>query len=199
MSRQTVLYSPEGRFIGLEDADGNILNRQNLDPDSFTGTLTDAEGNVTNLTYNERGNILEQTSPEGGVVKFEYEDPANPDLGTAIVDANGLRQEFTYDSRGNLLSQTMPNGLLVQNDYNATNGLNAVRIYNSSGILMREETAVFDENGNIIANRKANGTSQNITYDTNGNVTSFTDFDERTIRFEYSGNSSLPTLSLIHI
>lgn len=69
------------------DLNGNVL------------TVTDAEDNVTENTYDELNRLTStRTWPESGVhsieVGFEYDDVGNR---TAQIDGNGCRVEFEYD------------------------------------------------------------------------------------------------------
>src|SRR5690606_1467745 len=88
-----VVYE-NGRIARVEDADGNPLGLQNIDTDAFSGTITDAEGNVTTLLYDPRGNVIRKVSPEGAVTQYEYGDSTNPDLETVRIDPSGQRYEY---------------------------------------------------------------------------------------------------------
>ncbi|MBI3467959.1 MAG: putative Ig domain-containing protein, partial [Planctomycetes bacterium] len=77
-------YGPDGRVEKVIDALGNEV-LQNFVPSNFTGTITDASGNVTLLVYNARGNIVEQQDPEGGITLYKYTDPRHPDKETEVT------------------------------------------------------------------------------------------------------------------
>ena len=100
---QRTEYDDDGRIVAVTDALGNRLV-QLWDPANFTGAITDGNGNVTELIYDQRGNVLQETDPLGGVLRYSYDDPNNPDLETAITDTTGNTTKTTYDHHGNLLT-----------------------------------------------------------------------------------------------
>src|SRR4029077_17245027 len=104
-------YDDSGRVTAVIDALGN-RQEQTFAPEQFTGTRTDANGNVTKLVYNDRGNVTEERKPTDddpaheSITRYEYNDPANPDKETKNTDANGHATSFTYDANGNKTSIT---------------------------------------------------------------------------------------------
>ena len=170
-------YDASGRIAAVIDALGN-RQEQNFIPEQLTGTRADARGNVTELIYNDRGNLTQEKDPEGGIKKYEYTDPANPDKETKITDPNGHATSFGYDARGNLREQTDANGKKATVTYTAldkpetvTNALGQiVRLkYNTAGHLYE----VTDNAGNKRQTlRDAQGRVV-IVVDAEGNATQF--------------------------
>lgn len=182
LGRQAVRteYGPDGRIVAVIDALGN-RTEQNFDPANFTGTRIDARGHVTTLVYNDRGNLLEERDPEGGVTKYEYSDPANPDKETAITDPLGRRTTFAYDARGNLTRQTDPNGKTTTVTYTALD--KPATVTNSLGQTVRLH---YDAAGNLDEVTDHAGNTRQMTRDTQGRVTAIMDAEGNVTRFDYT-------------
>jgi RHS repeat-associated protein len=182
LGRQAVRteYGPDGRIVAVIDALGNRV-QQNFDPANFTGTRTDARGNQTVLVYNDRGNVLEERDPEGGVKKFEYADPANPDKETAIVDPLGRRTGLAYDARGNLTRQTDPNGKTTAVTYTALNKPASV-----SNALGQRVSLRYDAKGHLDEVIDNAGNKRQMVRDAQGRVTSIMDAEGHVTRFDYT-------------
>ena len=117
-----------------------------IDPDR-PASSTDQYGNITYYEYDDNGNLIKTTYPDGSTETATYDMETN-DLLTS-KDRNGLITENTY-SEG-LLSEVKTGGLVTEKyTYYSEND------YGIEG-LIKEET---DIHGNVTA----------YTYDTKGNV-----------------------------
>ncbi|RFC50106.1 MAG: putative conserved protein RhaS [Verrucomicrobia bacterium] len=182
LGRQAVRteYGPDGRIVAVIDALGN-RQEQNFDPANFIGTRTDARGNVTTLVYNPRGNVVEERDPEGGVKKFEYADPANPDKETAVIDPMGRRTSFAYDSRGNLTEQTDAAGNRTIVAYNA--------LYKPASVTNALQQTIilhYDPAGNLDEVTDSGGNKRQMARDGQGRVASIMDAEGNVTRFDYT-------------
>ena len=182
LGRQAVRteYDANGRIVAVIDALGN-RTEQNFDPTNFTGTRTDARGNITTLVYNDRGNLLEERDPEGGVKKYEYADPANPDKETAIIDPLGRRTTYAYDARGNLTQQTDPNGKTTAVTYTALD--KPATVTNALGQTVRLR---YDTAGHLTEVTDHAGNTRQMTRDAQGRVTAIMDAEGNVTRFDYT-------------
>jgi|GEM_PF-820174 len=183
-----VIYE-DGRFARVEDGDGNVIASQSNQPGQFDGTRTDALGNVTQLLYDTRGNIVREVSPTGAVTLIEYGDPANPDKETALVDPNGNRTTFSYDSRGNLLTLTAASGTVHQTTYDAFNRPVQAVIRSAQGMTNISVRVVRDTGGRPIEVRDQLGRVRTLQYDPSGRITQFTDYDGSVRTFEYDSTN----------
>ncbi len=180
-----VIYE-NGRFSRVEDADGNIISSQTIQPGQFTGTRSDALGNVTDLVYDNRGNVIQETTPGGAVTILEYTDPANPDKETAMVDPNGNRTTFAYDARGNLIASMDHAGNLRELTYNNLDKPVSVTLRNLAGEVLYTITAEYDAKGNLTRVVDCSGRERLVAYDASGRPLSRTDFDGSLELYEYS-------------
>lgn len=183
---QKILYDANNRVSHVEDGDGNVFARQNFDPSTFTGTRTDARGNVTQLLYNDRGNLLRETRPEGGITRYEYSDPANPDKETAIIDPNGNRREMTYDSRGNRLTEKDPLGNVSEFTYDNLSKITSLVRKDKAGNVFSSESAEYDAEGNLVKLINCAGDERTFTYDDQGRLVASLDFEGNLTRYDYT-------------
>jgi fibro-slime domain-containing protein/RHS repeat-associated protein len=186
-----VIYDTEGRFKEIIDALGNSVGKQNYDElASRRATVLDANGNATQLLYNERGNVLEEIDAAGNKTLREYTDPRNPDLETKIIDRRGMVTERAYDAKGNVTvirelgPQSNPLATPVVSEF-AYNGNNEVTsIKNASGATTSFN---YDAKGNVTKIVNAVGASTSFTYDDQGRRATVTDFNGNTTTFDYDG------------
>jgi RHS repeat-associated protein len=182
---QRTEYDENGRVTAVIDAAGNRI-AQSWDPGSFTGTFTDARGNVTKLSYDARGNLTRREDPLGGVTTWEYKDASFPDLETAMVDPRGNRTTYKYDERGNRLEEVQP---LTRTLYTYDENNRVTRKqYRSGG---REEFQ-YDEQGNLVHYDSQLG-EWTLTYTAGGQLASVLDGAGGLTRIEYGGGLGLPS------
>lgn len=117
---------PEGRTktISYDSATGSTVTEKDgsswtrvFDPTLNVPTsTTDQLGNITNKTFDSKGNILTLTTPEGHTTTFTY-DAFNNLL--TETDPIGKTTSYTYNILGQILTKTGPNGHTVTNTYDA--------------------------------------------------------------------------------
>lgn len=182
---QRILYDANGRVFQVQDGAGNVLVKQDFVPGSFTGTRTDGRGYVTDLTYDSRGNLLSEKKPEGGVTRYEYSDPANPDKETAITDPLTHRREFTYDAQGNKLTEKDPLGNLTVYGYNALGKVTSLIRKNAAGTILTSESAEYETDGKLTKLTNAAGDSRTFGY-LSGRLVASTDFEGNATIYDYT-------------
>ncbi|HQR05264.1 MAG TPA: putative Ig domain-containing protein [Gemmatales bacterium] len=173
-------YDAAGRLIGITDAMSNTP-KQSFNLENFVETLTDARGNSTFITYDDRGNVTKTVQPtEFGdiVTATKYEDPNNPDKETTSIDGKGYVTTRAFDASGSLLSETTPDGTTVY-QYNGSNKLAQVK-----DTLGRVTAYGYDSTGvNLTRVVTPNGDASNFTYDDQGHVSSYADFKNNVTLF----------------
>jgi RHS repeat-associated protein len=187
-----VEYDEDGRVAATVDALGN-RHEQSWDPGSFTGTVTDARGNVTQLTYDARGNLTRRVDPMGGVMIYEYQDARNPDRETAFINPNGTRINLIYDDRGNLLRVGGPVVTRTSLGYTYDERNNVTAIQHGIG---GSDTFIFNERNQLIAADLYTGDIR-LAYNSQGQAASALDGVGNQTRFEYDSAASGPNRILL--
>ena len=125
-------------------------------------------------TYDQYGNLLTTTSPQGVTTTNAYDpdgnlltsswtwvNPTNSD------DTEPMETVNTYDGNGNLTStKTYENNVLqtsTSSTYDADN-----RVYSSTDDLGGVTTTVYDANGNVIQTTTPDGMVTDTVYDAQG-------------------------------
>ena len=83
---------------------------------------------ISVLEYDEKGNKISQTDPNGRKYTFEYDEKGNK---ISETYPNGRKYTFEYDEKGNMISETCPYG--------------------------RKYTYEYDEKGNMISKTDLDG------------------------------------------
>jgi RHS repeat-associated protein len=182
--RTSTAYDTKGRVQSSTDANGNTttyeydsLDRQ-IKVKQSNGLITEtiynskgqveksiirsgSEERVTSYKYDEFGNIVETTQPDGTKISAEYNEK-----GQKISETNQLGQTrtFEYDDNGQLIKVTLPE----------VNGQKPVYEY------------TYDAQGNQLTIKDPNGNVTSFTYDVNGNqLTRTLPDNDSTESFEY--------------
>lgn len=191
-----VTYDADGRYVSVIDALGNPIQQQNYDRlAERRATVLDANGNPTELLYNERGNVIEETDAAGNVTYREYNDPRNPDLETRIIDRAGNVTDRQYDARGNVTQVTelgpqsapLADPAVTQFAYNSRNDVTQITNANGASTVFS-----YDAAGNLLTITNAENNSSSFAYDASGRRETFTDFAGNTTTFVYQGTNSQP-------
>ncbi len=186
-------YDPaNGRLLAVVDQNGN-RREQSWDPAGFTGNVTTPRGFTTSIVYDERGNVTRETDPMGNVKTYTYGDPANPDKETALIDETGAQWTYQYDAMGNmtrLVQPTIaPNGHVIL-EYDGFGNVTRARSFDR-----RESTWSYDDKGNLIAQRAANGPNYDVVRGPDGRPVKIIESDAYAVSLRYDSKGQLAGLS----
>ncbi|RVX42809.1 intein/RHS repeat-associated protein [Nonomuraea polychroma] len=158
---------PQGRSTSIAYTDGSeAAVGGGTTPAGLVKSKTDARGSTWQYRYTAAGDLAEQTSPEGLVVKLDHDALGRMVASTRISQAvpDGTKTTFTYDGRGRLVAGTAP---AVKNEI--------------SGVTHTAQTrTTYDPDGNPLTETIADLTGgepdrvTTFTYDAHGRQDSLT-------------------------
>ncbi|KAB8180704.1 hypothetical protein FH608_051100, partial [Nonomuraea phyllanthi] len=102
---------PQGRSTGIAYTDGSeAAVGGGSTPAGLVKSKTDARGSTWSYRYTAAGDLAEQTSPEGLVVKLDYDALGRMTASTRLSQAvpDGAKMTYAYDGRSRLVSSTAP-------------------------------------------------------------------------------------------
>ena len=141
-------------------------------------SITDALGNETRYTYDQRGNMVSATDPLGATAQLEYDELGLP---VAFTDALLQTSRYGYDDRGNLVSLEDPLGNRMHFGYDPV-----ARLTDVTDALGRPLRVAYDEFDRLTEIVDALGRVTQFTYDANGLLLSITDPSDSTTSFAYN-------------
>lgn len=142
-----------------------MLNFQNGEQRVFDGisgrllSITDRNGNSTQLSYDASFRIVTVTDPASRHLYFSYGNPSSF-LVTSVTSDFGVSLSYTYDSMGRLTQYTKPDNTTVSFQYNDPN----------PSLI----TAVLDSNGKILESHTYNSCGQGASGSRAGGVEAVT-------------------------
>jgi YD repeat-containing protein len=203
---QTLVYSDistpvaiaptAGLLLRVTDSFGRQLNFT-YDASSRISTLTDPAGGIYRYGYDANNNLVAVTYPDGTSKTYHYENTAFPHALTGITDENNQRfATYSYDAQGRGISTEHAGGAeRVSLVYNAdgsttvTDALNTARTYQFQTLLGVVKSTGQSQPGGSGCNASASA----LSYDTNGNVISRTDFNGHRTNYTYDLARNLET------
>ncbi|MCL5878706.1 MAG: hypothetical protein M1428_02755, partial [Deltaproteobacteria bacterium] len=164
-------------------------------------TVTDANDNNSNYTYDDLGRLVEVNSPDTGITRYWYD--ANGNL-IGKVDADGRTLNYTYDELNrltNVIDISNPKNAIVTYYYDGQNPLN-ISITNGIGRLtgMHDSSGntaySYDARGNVIQETRSISGHTFVTsynYDNDGNIASMTYPSGRVVNYTYAADPNKPS------
>lgn len=196
----TNVYDSSNRVISQTDPTGaKTMWSYSGDPASSAGgttTMADPNGNVT--VYNVSNLELTSVTHASGTslaatTSYTY-DPATLGI-TSVTDPNGHVTTNTYDSAGDLLSTTNPLGNTTTYSYNSLK-----EVLSKTTPLSEQTSYSYDSNGNLTSTTDPLGHITTYIYGDSshpGDITSITDPNShvKTITYDTYGNIASFTVS----
>lgn len=200
-------YDDEGRLVSQLDAAGNPV--EFVRDEANVEKIVDRLGHVTRHEYDNEGNVTRTVQADGSVLRFAYEDPANPTSVTTQIDPLGHVTRYTYDASGRVLTQTDPLGRSVATTYDERGnpltvtdalGHESINEYHpadaprgSRGQPARLTDAVgnetefvsYDPRGNLLTLRDASGAETHSSYDAQDRLLTQTDAAGNVTTYDY--------------
>ena len=172
---------------------------------------SDGNSHTTYFKRDSQGRVVERKNPSGDVEYYEY---GNSDTPTKIVKADGKQLTYELDNEGRILSQSEVTGseskklLEYRYDENGNisesignTGTSTYKYDNSGNILNYTDTFgktinyTYDERGNL-SKLEATGEPPTVyTYDSEDRIISVTYGDNKTVSYEYVGNTIITHLA----
>ena len=163
-------YYPTKDFILLEiDVLGNVETEDDksvTDKIKVLRVIPPEEYTFLSYKYDDRGNMISETTPDGDKYTYEYDDRGNM---ISMTYPDGSKYTFEYDDRNNKISMTYPYG--------------------------RKYTYEYDDRGNKISETYPNGDNHTYEYDDRGNKISETTPDGDKYTYEYDDRNNMISMT----
>ncbi len=195
-----------GRLESVTDRDGNAATLTYNEAGQLT-TITDPTSRTIKLAYNGEGLVESAEDPTKHVVKYTYEG-GNLKSVTQPAEA-GLRWQFKYDGSHQMTEMTDGRGGKTINEYNEAHKVTSqkdplehkltfeyepfhTKITNvATGSITDEHFTSNDEPFSITHGfGTASATTESLTYNEGGYVTSVTDGNGHATKYEYDASSN---------
>ncbi|NYZ66288.1 RHS repeat protein [Endozoicomonas sp. SM1973] len=167
-------YSEKGQLTEVINALGHTTRLENHDSYGNPQRIVDANGLVTELTYNRRGWLTQasvKSAAGNAITQFTYDGVGQI---TAVVLPNGSQLNYTYDAARRLTR--VSNGLGERIDYQHDNmgNLTQQQVTSATGSVVSQSTQAYDEMGRLLQAVGAGGQTTRFQYDKNSNTTATT-------------------------
>lgn len=168
-------YSSSGALTKITNPLSQSTNITSYTGGGYPLTITDPNGVLTTLTYDQRQRLTSSAvSTSGGVLTTTYTiDPASELTKVTLPDNSYLA--YGYDTAHRVTKITDELGNYVQYTLDALDDQTQIYTYNSSSTLERQHSATFDALGRMLTDVGGVGQTTTYTYDPNGNALTITD------------------------
>ncbi len=166
------------------------------------------DDHVWKADYNEHGQVIQETDPEGRVTRYGYDEQG---LAVSRTDARGGGVALVHDARGQLTRYTDCSGRTTDYDYDEDGNLTtvtdaegkAVRIrYNRLGLPetvnhpgKQQDRYTWNALGLLSSHRRITGSVQSWQYTPRGLPAVHTDEEKRETRWQYTAEGRVASLS----
>ena len=172
-------YDSLGRVVSQTMADRGVSTVSYVDGCT---SFTDETGNTTDYYYNEAGNIT-QIALAGNSTLSSYNERGQM---VEQTDALGNKTQMGYDETGRMNLVTHPDQTTEQVFYNDRN--QPVRIINRDGT---ENQYAYDDRNNLVSVQDERGNTCTYAYDMQDNLVSYTDKEGNEWQYSYDENQHL--------
>lgn len=196
----------EGRVMHAWGDGGLYESKFTYDALEHKTTLTNSQGHVTVIEFDNHKFPIAETNPLGAVTFYAYDEYGRT---TEVIHPGGRQTEYLYDGCGNVEKMTRPDGVAIVTTFDENN--NAVSVTDANGNVWRQEwdargllvkeisplEAVTDYeynlHGQLTAVRDSRGGRTQLNRDAFGNVVSIIDALGRETTYEVDalGNTLL--------
>jgi RHS repeat-associated protein len=195
----TNTYDALNRLNSSTDANGGVT-RPAYDTNDRIVVLTDANGNTTAYVRDGFGGVLQQSSPDSGLSIFQYDDDANL---TSKTDALGIITNQTFDALDRVLTTSYPahtaENVGYTYDQTTTGFTFGVGRLTSVTDAAGSATRTYDERGNLLAEKRVNGSATlttGYTYDGASRVASMMYPDGTLATYQHNAAGYVSTVTV---
>ena len=156
-------YDSEDRVVKQLDANGGEYSIDYYDDHTAT---TDAEGNVSEVWFDEQKRTTKTVDALGNEVSYDYDAYSNI---IAITDENGDTTSYEYDTYGRKTKEVAPDGTFF--------------------------TLEYDKNGNLIKQTDQNGNATEYVYSSDNCLIKQINPDGGVTEYEYNSNKQVTCIT----
>jgi RHS repeat-associated protein len=207
VNQDTFHFSEGGLLLSEADRSGNVTT-MNRNSEGRLESVTDPAGGKLTFSYNSGGQVESVKDPMGHTVKYTYE--SGNLVSVTEPGETAARWQFKYDSSHRLTTMTDGRGGTTTNEYDSSN-----RVISQTDPMKRTDSFAYEGADTTITN-KATGsvtkevftggdepesitrgygtsraTTETFTYDEAGDLTSVTDGNGHTTKYEYDGERNM--------
>jgi YD repeat-containing protein len=157
------------QLMTITDALGHITQYSNYDANGNVGTVTDPNGVINQLTYDQRNRIKTITNQStSAVTQYFYDSRGNI---AYIIPPEGNRVDFTYNLADKVTEITDNLGNKIEYEYDVEGNRTGEKSYDPQQNLKKSLTFTFDAYNRLKRIVNPDTTYTEYTYDAKGNRT----------------------------
>ncbi len=194
-------YDKNGNLQSMKQPLGIEMNFEH-DKNGNLTRITDGEGNVTNISYNDKNEVIDINYPVGNE-EYDYDEVGNL---ITLTDANGLSVNMEYDKLNRVVKLTNSLGDVIQYNYDPASNLKQEidakgniknYDYDAHNRLERVVTPIgetsyqYDALDNLTHLTNAEGNTSFFKYDTRSRLVSEEDAIGQKTFYEYDNNGNV--------
>lgn len=196
------ITQPSGRYVAFTyDANHRVTRLEEHDlagtpsvteiayPSDRVRVFKDPMQRETTYRFDESGNLVQRTDPDGLSVRSQYSAAGRL---TRFTDRDGAVTEWAYTPDGHLESHRSPTGLLTRIEQDPVSGAPALLFLPDDGMIQR----TYDPQGNLLESVDPVGHRTVTSLDASGLVTSVTDPRGRVVTYEHDANGDIVATTL---
>ena len=173
--KTTYDYDTNGYLTKVTNALGHITDITSVDGMGRPTSVTDPNGIVTDLAYDERGRLLSRTvdpGPDEAVTRFTYNSAG---LVTRVRLPDNSELTYAYDDAKRLTQVTNTAGEKIVYTLNDLGNVTKEEVKSETGAIKHTLTREFDELGRLMKSVGASLQEATYTYDKNDLLKTVTD------------------------
>lgn len=159
-------YDSRGNLTQVTNALGQVTRLGDYDERGKPGSITDANGVTSSLTYTGVDGWLASVSTAGSTTRFDYDAVGQI---TRVTRGDGSWLSYEYDDARRLVAIGNNLGERLEYDVDTKGNRTAQRIKDASGSLVRQQQWAYDELGRLLRAVGAGGQTRSFAYDLNDN------------------------------
>ncbi|WP_295557691.1 RHS repeat-associated core domain-containing protein [uncultured Hyphomicrobium sp.] len=171
----TYTYDSSGYVATVTNELGHVTTINAVNGRGQPTQITDANGVVTNLTYDFQGRLLTTTvNPGAGAAVTTLEYDAIGQI-TKITRPDGSYLTYIYNNARRLTTVTQADGQKIEYTYDLMGNMNGQTIKDASNTIVLNQTQTFDELGRLLKQIGAASQEFEYSYDKTSNLKTVTD------------------------
>lgn len=154
--------------------------------------LIDALGNISTGAYNDKDDLISETTPLGYTTRYEYDSEER--LVKKIYD-DGTSDIYTYDDEGRIASHTKPGGTTEKYEYDEEDRVICTAVYDSEGAFVsatrKSYTKLVGADIEVETDAEGREVTETQIISGNGSVTEITDGNGNVSTYYYNLDNQL--------